>query len=200
MRQSSVSKTFRRSAGFSLVELMIVVGVIGLLVAIAAPKTRTYMLKARQAEATTNLKIVSTLQVAAFAENERYYNPPIYAYPALPLVKNDISTPTSCIQQNALGFAVTDCTKARFQYYTTGNDITYTAWATEMVTGGARRVAPDCNPSPPVGSGFSICAVDYVYGPPCFARKDANNSGLDYWEIVAAGALTHGTDVTKRCR
>ena len=59
-------------SGFSLVELMIVVGIIGVLAAVATPKMQVFMAKAKQAEAKTTLSHIYTLEQAYFAENSTY--------------------------------------------------------------------------------------------------------------------------------
>ena len=57
-------KTFRKQEGFTLIELMIVVAIIGILAAIAIPNFLTYQLKSRQSEAKTNLMAIKTSEVA----------------------------------------------------------------------------------------------------------------------------------------
>ena len=59
-------------SGFSLLELMIVVGIIGVLAAVATPKMQLFMAKAKQAEAKTTLSYIYTLEEAYFAENSTY--------------------------------------------------------------------------------------------------------------------------------
>lgn len=54
--------------GFSLVELMVVVAIIGILASIAIPSINKYMAKARQSEAKTNLSSLYTSEKAFFAE------------------------------------------------------------------------------------------------------------------------------------
>lgn len=54
--------------GFSLVELMVVVSIIGILAAIAIPSVSKYMAKARQSEAKSNLSSLYTAEKAFFAE------------------------------------------------------------------------------------------------------------------------------------
>jgi prepilin-type N-terminal cleavage/methylation domain-containing protein len=60
--------------GFSLMELMIVVGIIGVLASIAAPKLQVFMAKSRTAEAKTNLGTMYTLQHAYFADSATFGN------------------------------------------------------------------------------------------------------------------------------
>jgi type IV pilus assembly protein PilA len=61
-----------KQAGFSLVELMVVVGIIGILAAIAVPKLQQFTAKSKQSEARVNLKTIDTMQQAYFAENSTY--------------------------------------------------------------------------------------------------------------------------------
>lgn len=60
--------------GFSLVELMVVVAIIGILAAIAVPSVNKYMAKARQSEAKTNLSSLYTSEKAFYAEYNTYDN------------------------------------------------------------------------------------------------------------------------------
>ncbi|OQY12486.1 MAG: hypothetical protein B6I31_03070 [Desulfobacteraceae bacterium 4572_19] len=60
------------SKGFTLIELMIVVAIIGVLVAIAVPKYQIYQLKAKSAEAKINLGAIKMGQVTYMAENDEY--------------------------------------------------------------------------------------------------------------------------------
>ena len=65
-------KQLKSQKGFTLIELMIVVAIIGILAAIAIPNFLTYQLKSRQAEAKTNLQAIKTSQVAFQAERGCY--------------------------------------------------------------------------------------------------------------------------------
>ncbi|MDP2311002.1 MAG: prepilin-type N-terminal cleavage/methylation domain-containing protein [Pseudomonadota bacterium] len=58
--------------GFSLVELMLTVGIIGVLAAIAVPNFQTMVLKARKAEALTNLRGIGDASVAHFAAHDAW--------------------------------------------------------------------------------------------------------------------------------
>ena len=58
--------------GFTLIELMIVVAIIGILAAIAIPNFLKFQAKSKQSEAKTNLKGIYTAQTGYFGENNRY--------------------------------------------------------------------------------------------------------------------------------
>ncbi|MGH7164744.1 MAG: type IV pilin protein [Nitrospiraceae bacterium] len=58
--------------GFTLIELMIVVAIIGILAAIAIPNFLKYQAKSRQSEARTNLGGVFVAETSYFGEQSRY--------------------------------------------------------------------------------------------------------------------------------
>jgi len=60
-------------AGFTLVELMIVVGIVGLLVAIAVPNFISYQARSRRSEAYVNLAAVARNQSTYHAERGEYF-------------------------------------------------------------------------------------------------------------------------------
>ena len=62
----------RNRKGFTLIELMIVVAIIGILAAIAIPNFLKFQAKSKQSEAKTNLKAVFTAQTSYFGENNQY--------------------------------------------------------------------------------------------------------------------------------
>jgi type IV pilus assembly protein PilA len=57
-------KALRKQEGFTLIELMIVVAIIGILAAIAIPNFLQYQMKSRQSEAKTNLMAIKTSEVS----------------------------------------------------------------------------------------------------------------------------------------
>ena len=66
--------TLRSKKGFTLIELMIVVAIIGILAAIAIPNFLKFQAKSKQSEAKSNLGAVFTGEVAFFGETNRYGN------------------------------------------------------------------------------------------------------------------------------
>jgi type IV pilus assembly protein PilA len=62
----------KRSGGFTLIELMIVVAIIGILAAIAIPNFVRFQARAKQGEAKANLKALFTAQRSYFQEYDAY--------------------------------------------------------------------------------------------------------------------------------
>jgi type IV pilus assembly protein PilA len=60
--------------GFTLIELMIVVAIIGILAAIAIPNFLRFQAKSKQSEAKTNLGGIFTAETSYFSENNNYAN------------------------------------------------------------------------------------------------------------------------------
>ena len=63
---------FKNDKGFTLIELMIVVAIIGVLAAIAIPQYTNFRYKAKTAEAKSNLGAIRLGQEAYFTEHEAY--------------------------------------------------------------------------------------------------------------------------------
>ncbi len=62
----------RSRKGFTLIELMIVVAIIGILAAIAIPNFLKFQAKSKQSEAKTNLKGIYTAETSYFGEQNMY--------------------------------------------------------------------------------------------------------------------------------
>ncbi len=61
-----------RKAGFTLIELMIVVAIIGLLAALAIPNFLKFQARAKQSEAKSNLKSIFTAQKSYYGDKQMY--------------------------------------------------------------------------------------------------------------------------------
>jgi prepilin-type N-terminal cleavage/methylation domain-containing protein len=69
-----MSNRSREKAGFTLVELMIVVALIGVLSAIAIPSFMTYQARTRRSEAFVNLAGIARSQKSFFAEKDVFHD------------------------------------------------------------------------------------------------------------------------------
>jgi prepilin-type N-terminal cleavage/methylation domain-containing protein len=87
--------------GFSLVELMVVIAILGVLSALAVTQFRTFKVRAARTEAMTNMTAIYALLEGFTAE--RGFDP----YDAA-LV---------CGGSNLLGASITNCTQARYNYF-----------------------------------------------------------------------------------
>jgi type IV pilus assembly protein PilA len=71
-RKEEDAMRLKSKKGFTLIELMIVVAIIGILAAIAIPNFLRFQAKSRQSEAKTNLGGIFTAQTAHFAEYNQF--------------------------------------------------------------------------------------------------------------------------------
>jgi type IV pilus assembly protein PilA len=72
-----MSKIHTRRGGFTLIELMIVVAIIGILAAIAIPNFLKFQLKAKTSEGKTNLAAIRTAEESVYAEYGAYVSAPM---------------------------------------------------------------------------------------------------------------------------
>jgi len=63
-----------RNAGFTLIELMVVVAIIGVLVAIAVPSFLRYQLRAKRSEAYANLEAIAKSETSYYATNGLFFD------------------------------------------------------------------------------------------------------------------------------
>jgi type IV pilus assembly protein PilA len=83
-----VTKLHTRRGGFTLIELMIVVAIIGILAAIAIPNFLRFQLKAKSSEGKTNIAAIRTAEESYFAEYGRY----VSADPSPPGIADNAKT------------------------------------------------------------------------------------------------------------
>ncbi len=66
------NRTLRRPAGFTLIEVMITVAIIGILAAVGYPSYRDYIIRGSLVDATTGLSSVRAQMERYFLDNRRY--------------------------------------------------------------------------------------------------------------------------------
>lgn len=71
---STIERAHKNERGFTVIELVVVVGIIGILAAIAIPSYGRLQLKARRAEVTLNLKAIASAEVAYAHQYDEYVN------------------------------------------------------------------------------------------------------------------------------
>jgi prepilin-type N-terminal cleavage/methylation domain-containing protein len=151
--ESLVRHGSKKERGFSLIELMLVVAILGIVSSIAVPNFLRYQAQARQSEARNNLGGVFVAQMAFFGENGRF---------------SDFTE---------IGFALAGAGN-RYTYRaqrTTQAGTTVTAGAVQMILATAGNVEVD-NLTVPVGStalGFTATAS---------ANLDGDLT-LDQWHV-----------------
>lgn len=67
-----VKQKSTRVAGFTLIELMIVIAIVSILVAVALPSYQSYIQRSKRADATNMLTHIANLQIQYFMENRAY--------------------------------------------------------------------------------------------------------------------------------
>ncbi len=108
-KEGSMLKSLRSSKGFTLIELMIVVAIIGILAAIAIPNFLTYQLKSRQSEAKTNLQAIRTSMLSFQAEKGCYVAVPNWPANAPTTTAKSSPTPWSTATTPAASGTSTYC-------------------------------------------------------------------------------------------
>ena len=111
-----MKKILTNNKGFTLIELMIVVAIIGILAAIAIPNFMSYQCKAKASEAKSNLGNLMTAQEAYRAEYDMY------------------SSSAGLMLQLKAG------SQPRYTYTLTGGTTTFSAAATAALGGAASDV------------------------------------------------------------
>ena len=94
------------NGGFTLIELIAVVVIIGILSAISAPTFKKFIAKARQSEAKINLAQIGTLQDLYRFEHGTY----------LGLASIGAGICGSSAKTNTLGFRPKSCARLRYEY------------------------------------------------------------------------------------
>ena len=114
-------------SGFSLLELMVVVAILGVLAMVAIPRYNMFRARSRQAEAKTNLGVIFTLQEAFKIEREQFFDGKKDTWGGEDMytkTANDNADGAGYITKggthkcgrNMLGFRMANCAQARYAY------------------------------------------------------------------------------------
>ena len=132
-------RKIKKQLGFTLIELMVVVVILGILATLAVPRYNRFVAKSRQSEAKTNLGHIAMLEDAYRVEYEEYVN--------LTAIGDDPGGTTACtstLKKNLLGFRPSDCTKLRYKYDVTGATSTAFVGAGSADNSDDNNIYPGC--------------------------------------------------------
>lgn len=171
-------------AGFSLIELMIVVAIIGILAAIAIPNYQNFQKKARQAEARIHLGGIFTGEKAYFGEYNSYTNNLIkvgYAPDGRPLYNAGFTAGAAEVRGAADGAGAV----LALDTNAVCADATYGANCVQQSAAGSPATAAIAIPGGRVASaaGFNASAIGFL-----------GTAGVnDTWTIDQTKAITNDT-------
>ena len=154
--------------GFTLIELMIVVAIIGILAAIAIPNFIKFQSRSKQSEAKANLKAMFTAQKAFFAEKDRY--------------STDVAEVGFLPERNN-----------RYAYFLTNTGtISDRSGSVESGTSGAGGVGVDTYKY--VGAAQTYADSQCTTTPAQAAAGQFANGGVQHWMGIAIGNIDGDTD------
>lgn len=133
-----------KNTGFSIVEMMVVIVIIGLLGTLALSRYYAFIARSRQAEAKMNLKTIGDLQEAWKYEKESYNaltnTNGVGAFGSNATNQCDPGNTNGKYMKNELGFRPKDCQNLRYGYHWTTEEAT-----AESTPQASRRIYPDCD-------------------------------------------------------
>lgn len=209
-----ITWSHRKLLGFSLLELMVVVAILGVLATVAVPRFNIFRARARQSEAKSNLGVIYTLQEAFKIDKESFYNgvatgaagwggqPMDGAANRDGYFMGGSGKCSAADANNALGFRFANCTEARYGYYMAGaseNDFLAIAFAPSDTTG-EKRIFPGCagkKPATPKQANGSPESVK-VRCSDTYASASSHAEG-DAWCMDESRQLENYRDITLFC-
>ena len=189
---------YLRSLGFSLVEMMVVIAIIGILVSLALPRFRTFIARTRMAEAVTNLGVIKTLQKSYNLHYQMLGQDDVH-YNGILMGNGWWSSGSgrcgSAFLKNKLGFRVEDCTKLRYTYWSFQGNFTFLS----VLSTPAHTVYPSGYHAGASNDGKGTHAIY----PGCRDTGGGANfwQVADFWWLAFEGSagLVHGLDVVETC-
>lgn len=173
--------SFKNQKGFSLVELMIVVGIIGILATLALPRFKQFQAKAKMGEAKNILSHIFTLQQTYSLDNNTYQTVEQLGAGLGSPSQGNTCTPTPGGGAELIGFRLDPCQDTapvpRYRYSVP--TATAQAFIAQAITGAAanNRVCPGNN-----AHHYAINQTNVVYGGPGTAPATINNSATNVTE------------------
>ena len=173
-------KLHTRKGGFTLIELMIVVAIIGILAAIAIPNFLMFQLRSKTGEAKTNLAGIRTAEEGYFAEFGSYV-PSAAVTPAPGPQKNPWPAPGAALGFDTLGWGPEG--QVFFQYIIATNAAVgatdYSGGATGDLDGdGTASTFGYVHPVPGAAAAtVATCPATGVYNPATLANDLLNTVG-----------------------
>lgn len=174
-----MKKILKNPMGFTLVELMVVVAIIGILSAIAVPNFKKYQAKSKQSEAKIQLAAAYSTQVAANADFDTY---------ATCLLDLGYETPPKGYY--IVGFGASDATSLAI-VTARGGACTASGFAVAPPTATHLKVDAAALPAAAQLTTTSVSATAFSAA----AAGDISGSGATYdiWRINESKALTNPT-------
>ena len=198
-------------AGFSMLELMIVVAILGVIATVAVPRFNIFRTRARQAEARNNVGVIFTLQESFNINHGRYYNGESSNWGGTNMhnhanrdgyLGGSNYACSAALANNALGFRMANCEKSRYGYFIldAGEDHYMAIAYAPSDSTGEKRIFPGCN-----GSGAARApgaANPTGIKEKCFKRPGTNNISYtdgDAWCVDESRNIENFRDITEFC-
>jgi type IV pilus assembly protein PilA len=171
-------KLHTRRGGFTLIELMIVVAIIGILAAIAIPNFLKFQLRSKTGEAKTNLAAMRTAEEGYFAEYGVYVGTGAVA-PAAPAVPQKRLWPVPAVDFDTVGWGPEG--DVYFIYAATISGTAYSLAAQGELDGGGNNSNFGYIHPVPAGAGIApaigTCAATGVWNAAAAAANLLNTVG-----------------------
>ena len=192
----------KKVAGFSLLELMVVVAIIGVLATVAVPRFNIFRARGRQAEAKSNMGVMYTLQESYAIDHEEYYDgAAVGAAAAMDTKGAGIGYRTAgggapVCSPNKLGFTLANCSQTRYEYIIVGGsetEFTAVAYGRSDTNINSKRIFPGCDGAPATAANITLACSGVVGGTdPAIGDGDA-------WCLDEGRDLENYRDIVEYC-